>query len=243
MSKRAIDRTGQRYGHWTVIEYRGQSRWLIRCACGFERVQTLNNLIYGYSKSCGCGGKGSATIPAVQKSEFLNREFNGEMIRQRSSDGYFDATAMCKIGGKQTSDWSRLQQTDEYLNALSTVMGIPRTELVVVNQGGDHNNQGTWIHPRAAMRLAQWISPEFAILVDGWVLDLVEGKSQTFGQSTLPPAQSVTPPDPAAKERSISHMPSLEVAEHELKQLERELKAMRCVVSGLRKAQKFLFVP
>jgi hypothetical protein len=237
MTRNAVNRAGQRFNHWTIVEYRGSSQWLVRCDCGFERVQPLNNIIYGQaSKSCGCRGKGS--VLAVSKPAFLDRQFNGSVIRQRSSDGYFDATAMCKIGGKLVADWSRLQSTQAYLDSLSTVTGIPITELVVVNQGGDHNSQGTWIHPRAAMRLAQWISPEFAVLVDGWVLDLVEGKTQTFGPQKRIETQAA--PVPVEKNLGLSQMPSLEVAEHELKELERKTKAMRCIVSGLRKAQKFL---
>lgn len=34
---------------------------------------------------------------------------------------------------------------------------------------------GTWVHPRLASRLAQWVSAEFAVVVDGWVLDIISG--------------------------------------------------------------------
>lgn len=236
MSKRVMDRRGQKFGAWTVVEYRGQSRWLIRCQCGFERVTMLNNQMYGTSKSCGCLSRETVnatfTVTAEKQAAFIAREFNGSLVRQRSSDGYFDATAMCKIGDREFKRWRELPSTTEYFQALSAMVGKSDHELA------QSNNQGTWIHPRAAMRLAQWISLEFAILVDGWVLDLVEGRSEAFGEPARvsPPVES----SPVEKNRGISHMPSLEVAEHELKQLERQVKAMRCVVSGLRKAQKFL---
>ena len=32
------DLTGQKFGEWTAIEYRGKARWLCRCSCGTERV-------------------------------------------------------------------------------------------------------------------------------------------------------------------------------------------------------------
>jgi len=239
MSRPVVDRIGQRFGAWTVVEYRGYSKWLLRCDCGTERISALSNMLLGWSKSCGCKKHIRNPVPVPQpQPEHVDREFNGQVIRQRTSDRYFDATAMCKIGGKLIGHWSSLQSTTDYLSVLSTVIGIPITELVVVRQGGDHNMQGTWIHPRAAMRLAQWISPEFSVLVDGWVLDLVEGRSSTFGQqASLPHAKT---PESNYRTRSISQMPSLEVAEHELKQLERETKIMRCVVSGLKKAQRFM---
>lgn len=109
--------------------------------------------------------------------EFIERQFDGHVIRQRTSDGYLDATAMCKACGKMPFDWQRLQSTTEYLEALRIATGIPVTQLVVATNEIGHKMQGTWIHPRAAMRLAQWCSPKFAILVDGWVLDLVEGRT------------------------------------------------------------------
>ena len=35
---RIKDLTGQKFGEWTAIEYRGKARWLCRCSCGTERV-------------------------------------------------------------------------------------------------------------------------------------------------------------------------------------------------------------
>lgn len=35
---RIKDLTGQKFGEWTALEYRGKGRWLCRCSCGTERV-------------------------------------------------------------------------------------------------------------------------------------------------------------------------------------------------------------
>jgi hypothetical protein len=104
------------------------------------------------------------------------REYNGIEIPMRPNDGYINATKMCKAGGKEWTNFRQLKSTNEYLEALESVLGIPRTEITVSVQGGDPRRQGTWVHPRLASRLAQWISPEFAVIVDGWVLDLTAGK-------------------------------------------------------------------
>lgn len=54
-----IDRTGNRYGRWTVL-YRTNNKhgrhykWVCRCDCGVEREVSMNSLTKGDSKSCGC---------------------------------------------------------------------------------------------------------------------------------------------------------------------------------------------
>jgi hypothetical protein len=48
-------------------------------------------------------------------------------------------------------------------------------------------NGGTWVRPRVAINLAQWCSPEFAVLVTGWVLELL-----THGTVTVHHTQPVT---------------------------------------------------
>lgn len=62
----------------------------------------------------------------------LNREFNGIKIRQRASDNYLDATAMCQANGKLFADYQRLKTTQEFLEALSLNMGIPIIKLIQV---------------------------------------------------------------------------------------------------------------
>jgi hypothetical protein len=167
------------------------------------------------------------------------RHFCGTEIRQRGSDRYFDATAMCKVGGKRLHDWSRLQATSEYFEALYTVTGIPVTELVVSVNGGDPNSQGTWIHPRAAMRLAQWISTEFAIAVDGWVLDMVEGRAPVPASPSHLSGRPVSEEGPKPKS-ILNSLPTLADAQDELETKEREVKALRVLVSTLKRNQKLL---
>jgi hypothetical protein len=41
-------------------------------------------------------------------------------------------------------------------------------ELLINKKGGRKDNH-TWIHPRLATHLAQWISSDFAVKVSGWI--------------------------------------------------------------------------
>jgi len=99
----------------------------------------------------------------------------GEIINQRASDGYINATAMCKSVGKSIYDYSRLKNTNEFLNELSSDTGIPVSLLIHSIRGGQSSSQGTWVHPDVAVNLGQWLSPKFAVKVSRWVRDWAFG--------------------------------------------------------------------
>jgi hypothetical protein len=103
----------------------------------------------------------------------LARSFNDRLIRIRQSDRYVSGTDMAQACGKLFGHWNMLKSTTEYLQALESVIGIPITELVQVFQGGVPENQGTWLHPKVALRFAQWCSAKFAVQVDCWIDELL----------------------------------------------------------------------
>ena len=85
-------------------------------------------------------------------------------------DGYVNATALCKAGGKLFNDYSRCKQTQAYVQALEDNTRITALRLIESKKG---KNGGTWVHPQVATHLAQWISPEFAVQVNKWVFELL----------------------------------------------------------------------
>jgi hypothetical protein len=128
----------------------------------------------------------AASEPAAkprQKAEksvaLIHRQANGVEIDQRDDDGYFDATAMCRAYGKQFNDYSRLDQTKDYLAALAADTGIPVTGLVESRRGGADRG-GSWVHPEVAVDLAQWLSPQFKVRVNRWILEWMRGRQPTL---------------------------------------------------------------
>ena len=125
-------------------------------------------------------------IPASQvEMHLISRKAEDRIVHQRATDGYINATAMCKAVRKKFHDYFRLRATGPFLQALadktgiptsSTVEGIPSTGLIQTIQGGPAHLQGTWVHPRVAIHLAQWLSPEFAVQVTEWVFDWLDGQ-------------------------------------------------------------------
>jgi len=125
-----------------------------------------------------------------------SRTWNGVEIRRRPSDGYVNATAMCKAYGRQWSHYMENARTSQYLQALSTSLGIPRDLLTQSITTGPNEFRGTWVHPRIAVDLARWLHPEFAVMMDGWFLESFTPKlsaNPAPATATLPKPQQEKP--------------------------------------------------
>ncbi len=106
----------------------------------------------------------------------LSKIFNGYRIRQRSSDGYLSATDMCKIYNTLFGNYKRLKQTKVFLATIAVRYKLSVDDIICVRQGGNITvEQGSWIHPMAAIHLAQWLDPVFALNVCEWVTRFIGG--------------------------------------------------------------------
>lgn len=111
----------------------------------------------------------------------IQHEVNNSIIEQRSSDGYINATALCKAAGKEWSGYYRNASTKEFMDELETDLQICRSVLVQSISGGV--SQGTWVHPQVAINLAQWLSAKFAVQVSKWVHDWMSGNGSPVRQA------------------------------------------------------------
>ena len=122
-------------------------------------------------------------------------KWSGLTIRQRD-DGLLSATVMCKACGKLFANWSNLKSTKEYLAVLATHYCDPNNAEFVESQvGGSPESTGTWVHRKVAIRLAQWLSPEFAVHVDKWVEELLLTGKVELTEQPAPPHQQLPPAD------------------------------------------------
>lgn len=102
-------------------------------------------------------------------------------IQGRSTDGYINATQLCKAGGKRFQDWSRLETSKAYFEVVESEVGIPVTQLIDSKRGNSSEfDQGSWVHPDLATHLAQWISPVFGVRVSRWVREVMLTGSTNF---------------------------------------------------------------
>lgn len=127
----------------------------------------------------------------------LSREIEGQFIAQRGDDGYFHATSLCAAGGKKWADYHRLDATKAFIQSLSQSVGIPIDSILEQKSG---RGGGTWVHPRLAIHLGMWISPDFANLVIGWAYEIMSGQMPTVEQ----PATDHSPQLLAAFERQAA---------------------------------------
>ncbi len=97
------------------------------------------------------------------------------MSLMQREDGYVNATALCKDSNKRLNNYLRNEQTQSFLDELSAVTLISATDLIQSQQGGVPSEQGTYVHPKVAIHLAQWLSPKFAVFVTEVIFDFING--------------------------------------------------------------------
>jgi len=102
--------------------------------------------------------------------QIITRDYQGHAIAYQG-DGWFNATQAAAQFGKLPYEWQRLPETVAYVAALERKYGnIPYSKS---KRGA---NGGTWLHPKLAVRFAQWLDVDFAIWCDEQIDALLRGK-------------------------------------------------------------------
>lgn len=83
-----------------------------------------------------------------------------------------NATEMAKPFRKTPKDWLRNNNAKDFIASLSAVRQICLTKLVMVVQGGNYADQGTWMHEDVALEFARWLDPRFAIWCNDRIKEL-----------------------------------------------------------------------
>lgn len=114
----------------------------------------------------------------------VQHTYQGALIQQRASDGYINATAMCRAAGREWSSYRR--SAEEFIVALEGSLQIRRDLIVQTISDGPNESRGTWVHPQVAINLGQWLSADFAVRVSQWVFDWMTGKGVPQRPAELP---------------------------------------------------------
>ncbi|ACO74628.1 Gp73 [Laribacter hongkongensis HLHK9] len=119
--------------------------------------------------------------------------FEGSAI-QFTEDGWFNATVAASRFGKEPTFWLNQRETVEYLVALARRTGnscnvqelnkikelngasaasrakllrlAKKTGFIRARAGSPDTGGGTWLHPKLAVRFAQWLDMDFAVWCD-----------------------------------------------------------------------------
>ncbi len=155
------------------------------------------------------------------------------------ANGYVNVTEMAKIFGKNPKDFFAYQMAKDYVSALSRSTGLPEAELKYIVQGGNQKDfnrqenspngefaentpngskveQGTFCHPKLAIRFAQWLNADFAVWVDGKILEILipPPKEESFEEKTLSVIQGLLSKVETQKHQIEDLTPKAEFADH-----------------------------
>jgi hypothetical protein len=123
-------------------------------------------------------------LTSMDHPALVSRSWNGTPISRRTTDGYVNATAMCRANGKQWSKYRESDRCQSYLDALAETSEIRMFDLIESRQG---QGGGTWVHPQVAVDLARWISAPFAVWMDGWFLESIQQAQPASVETTAVP--------------------------------------------------------
>ena len=121
----------------------------------------------------------SAHVNQIKKPLVLN----GMVIEVDPVTSMVNATQMCHAAGKFYANYSSTAEMTEFLQTLSSTIGIPIFDLVRTKPG---HNGGTMVHRRVAMYLAQRISPLFNVQVTGYLDELLLTGRVELGKEKTP---------------------------------------------------------
>lgn len=107
------DLTGQQFGDYTVIEYKGDRKWLCKCSCGESRLVHGYDLVSGHSKSCGHNTN--------RFKDLTNQKFTFLTPIKYIGNGYW--TCKCDCGNSINVKGEHLR------NGLIRSCGCKKTEL------------------------------------------------------------------------------------------------------------------
>jgi hypothetical protein len=82
------------------------------------------------------------------------------------TNGYINATKLCKNGGKQFCHWLENKGSKELIKEFENVENSSKIVIYQVRNGIKFNNiNGTYVHPDLIPHIASWISSKFACKV------------------------------------------------------------------------------
>lgn len=108
--------------------------------------------------------------------------YNGNDITFADDKGnvYINMSQVAKsFPNKNLTTILKSKEINDYVSIFSKLKKFSLADLVIIIRGG--TNSGTWVHSKIAIRIAQKLSPEFAIWVDNNIEELL-----TKGHVSLP---------------------------------------------------------
>lgn len=123
--------------------------------------------------------------------QIVKRNFNGSVIEQRNTDGYFNATTLLAAYNsfsekkKVIPEFLSNDSTKDFMKELANDLNIGKSidletylpsDLYQAKRG---RGGCTWMHPYLFVKFAMWLSPKLEVQVIKWVYDnLIDFRNQ-----------------------------------------------------------------
>lgn len=88
---------------------------------------------------------------------------------RRSGDDFINATQWCKQFGKRWAKFEESIETKAFIRACCEKKQVHKRDLVQSVKGS-----GTWVHPLIAIKLAEWLSPDFEVFAKETLKSFIE---------------------------------------------------------------------
>jgi len=88
----------------------------------------------------------------------------------KNSNGYMNATNLCKEAGKEFFHWKANSISKEFIKETMLYLNMSIDELIITITGGQNTTiRGSYIHPLLITHVACWCGPNFALKVSIWI--------------------------------------------------------------------------
>ena len=131
---------------------------------------------------------------SAHDTSILNYNGNSIHFEISQNDVMINLTEMAKAFPKKNlTQIISSAEIQEYLTALSKLQIYSFVDLLQVRKGAPHLGGGTWAHKKVALRVAQKLSPDFAVWVDTKIDELLSSGVATVNNDdeTIVKAMSI----------------------------------------------------
>lgn len=123
-------------------------------------------------------------------SKVIKYDFDGHLYSFKL-DGWFNATEAARQYGKRPVDWLRQDEAQNYISAMADALGqatkVSQSHFGLVSTTRGGISPGTWMHPKLAVRFAQWLDVRLAVWCDLQIDAIIRNGIRTEGNVDLLP--------------------------------------------------------
>lgn len=121
----------------------------------------------------------------------IKSDYSGYEMMFNEDGAWFNATEAAAHFGRRVDNWLRLEETKEYIEALSRHLNSSHLRDLIRTKRGRHSG-GTWFHPRLAVPFARWCSPDFGVWCDIQIAKILSGSHPHFDWKRMRHAASAS---------------------------------------------------